>query len=325
MLSSRDRQAILDRSNRYYHDLDFSRWDDVAAHFTRDAQFESKIWQWAHYQEVNPTLSLSMFGRDWIRDLLPLMTLEVASPHRIQRLDDRSVATESDVRYRHPSDPSHAWLTGRCRNRLTKLESGWQIAHHLIIIDWDSHPDATIGRSVISGIDRPAPPSIDITSCDEGSQLSPRDTDDIIEVLQAFGTAMGLDGPIDALNLCSPDVRFEAPVRWWAVHAPDLPNHSVAVVGKPNMLQWLANSGGGKAPEPGELVDEGDVRVLHEVTTGAIEGDQREARLIRYFGFYFLDNPPKQTIAGRYEIRLRQEDGTWRFSHVDCKFEWSIR
>lgn len=325
MLSGNDRQAILELSNRYYHDLDTSRWDEAASHFTNGAHFESQIPSWTHYQDINPTLSLCLIGREQIRDLLPLVKAEASSGHRILGFDGRFVTTTSAVRYRRSGDPAGVSLTGRWLDRLEKLDGVWQIVHHLVVIDWDSHPGSGIGKTVVSGIDRPAPLSIDPDAGKEGSSLAPEDFDDIIEALHAYGLAIDRGRPRDALDLFSPDARFEAPVRWWAVYASRLPNHTVRLVGKPHILQFFANSGGGKAPEPGEVVTEGDVRVLHEATTCSIEGDEHGARLTRYFGFFWLDDPPTLTLAGHYKIEVRPDHGAWKFSHVHCHFDWSQR
>lgn len=325
MLSGNDRQAILELSNRYYHDLDSSRWDEAASHFTNDAHFESQIPSWTHYQDINPTLSLSLISREQIRDLLPLVKAEASSNHRILGFDGRFVTTTSAVRYQHPGDPADVSLTGRWLDRLEKLDGVWRIAHHLIVIDWDSHPGSGIGQTVVSGIARPAPPSIDPDTGTEGPPPVPEELDDIVEVLHAYGLAIDRGRPQDALDLFSPYARFEAPVRWWAVYASRLPNNTIQLVGKPHILQFFSNSGGGKAPEPGEVVKEGDVRVLHEATTCSIEGDQHGARLTRYFGFFWLDDPPALTLAGHYKIKVRPDHGAWKFSHVHCQFDWSQR
>lgn len=325
MLSGNDRQAILELSNRYYHDLDSSRWSEAASHFTNDAHFESQIPSWTHYQDINPTLSLSLIGCEQIRDLLPLVTAEASSDHRILGFDGRFVTTTSAVRYQHPGDAAGVPLTGRWLDRFEKLDGVWRITHHLVVIDWDSHPGSGISQAVVSGIALPASPSIDPDAGKEGSSLTPEDLDDIVELLYAYGLAIDHGRSQDALDLFSPDARFEAPVRWWAVYASRLPNNTVRLVGKPHILQFFANSGGGKAPEPGEVVKEGDVRVLHEATTCSIEGDEYGALLTRYFGFFWLDDPPTLTLAGHYKIQVRPDHGAWKFSHVHCHFDWSQR
>ncbi|MCH2188132.1 nuclear transport factor 2 family protein [Myxococcota bacterium] len=162
--------------------------------------------------------------------------------------------------------------------------------------------------------------------------LSQEDRASIEQLSKRYSQSIG-NGDIEAaLSLFAPDANLEARLESWMPNQSRYPAMQLFIVGHAGLMEFFTtppktvDSEHGSFADRSAVKDASQVTVLHLPTAQSIvEGDGHSAKMICYYTFHYLEDPPRMMSYGHYRDQLIKANGQWKISHRFVDIEWDDR